>query len=362
MAKTATRAPARPAAKPAPAPSRATSAPSKAAQAAQHQGRAAPKEEPRKPSFDLTRSPPRTEAGRQERDERRSTVPAVARSAPLPADFGSSANIPAFMRQDMGAGKENIGNDDLEIPRLKLMQGLSKELETYNELRPGFFFHSASETIFDQAFRAVPIYMERAYILWRPRDAGGGILARAPDGVHWQPESGEFTVQLDKKDGGDTVTWKLAKTVAQSGLANWGTMNPRDPKSPPAATLMYNYLLAFPDEPDLMPAVLTFQRSSIKMGRKLNTKLKTVRTPIYGSVFEFKAFVDTNSRGQDFQNVQATGAGLVEDEALYNKYKDMNAAFTKNGINIKDVDSLQDDPVGDNQPDDTQGDGKSPQY
>lgn len=348
MVKTATRAPAgKPAARATTPPAQEKGSPTKAQQAARHQGRA---EEPQ-----------RTPATRAAEPQPKASVPAVPRSQVPASDFGSSASVPAFMKNDLGMGKENIGKDDIEIPRLKLIQGLSPELETYNDLKAGYYLHTASETIFDQPFRAVPIFMDRQFILWRPRDAGGGILARAPDGIHWQPGEGEFTVKLDKKDGGATVTWKMAKTVQQSGLANWGTMDPNDPNSPPAATLMYNFVLAFPDEPDLMPAVLTFQRSSIKMGRRFNTKLKTVRAPLFGCVFTFSSFDDSNGSGQGFKNVNVTGAGMVEDPALYDQYKAYHQSLAEKGLQIKDVDTLGDeDASGRNEADDEGGERTGP--
>lgn len=337
MAKTATKTTAKP------APKQATG--TKAQQAARHQGRPEPKDEPRQA---VPAQP-------------KSSVPATRSGAQPPMEFGSDANMPAFMKSDVGRGKENIGNEDIEIPRLKLMQGLSKELEDYNDLRKGNFFHTASETIFDEPFEIVPIYLDRGYILWKPRDAGGGILARAPDGIHWSPSSGEFTVQLDKKDGGNTVTWKLAKTVQQSGLANWGTMNPSDSNSPPAATLMYNVVCAFPQHPDLMPAALTFQRSSIKIGRRFNTKLKTVRTPLFGLKFTVSSFDDSNSRGQDFKNILIQGAGMVTDENQYNMYKMMHEGLRQTGLKIKDLESVQDEDVGPNDGDGEEAEG-SPAY
>jgi len=294
----------------------------KAAQTAAHQGR----EEERRPV---------------QQAQQRAQVPARREPAPLPS--AAVVSLPAFMRQDADLGKENIGKDDIEIPRLKLMQGLSPELMEYDGLKAGYFFHPAAEFIFDGPFRAVPIFMDQRYILWRPRDAGGGILARADDGVHWSPAGGDFTVQLDKKDGGHTVKWKLAPTVAQSGLANWGTMNPADPNSPPAATLMYNFLLAFPDEPDLMPAVLSFQRSSIKMGRRFNTKLKTVRAPIFGTIWEFRSAEDHNNSGQTFFNIDVKSAGLVEDQDQYSQYRAMYETFSQKGLNIKDLESIGDE-------------------
>ena len=118
-------------------------------------------------------------------------------------------------------------------------------------------------------------------------------------------------------------------------------MNPENPNSPPAATLMYNFLFAFPDYPDLMPAVLTFQRSSIKVGRKFNTKLKTVRTPLFGTIFTLSAVDDHNSANQDFKNINIVGSGLVEDPELYQMYKSLYQSLTGRGLNIRDVDSLQ---------------------
>lgn len=261
------------------------------------------------------------------------------------------SSLPAFMDEDIGRGHENIGSEDLETPRIKIMQALSPELETYNDIRPGIFFHAAAEMDLGKSVLAVPVYMDKRYILWNPRDSGGGILARADDGIHWSPPNMDFTVKLDKKNGGDTVTWRTKDTVARSGLANWGTTNPDDTNSPPAATLMYNYLLAFPDNPDLMPAVFTFQRSSLKKGKRFNTKLKTIRAPIFGLVFNFNVVEDQNNVGQKFYNVEPVGAGMIQDKDLYIEYKNLNKAFTEAGFNIKDEETLQADEIPDDEPD-----------
>lgn len=287
-------------------------------------------------------------------------MPAVRQAARPPVSEAAKAQLPAFMQEDADLGKENIGREDMEIPRLKLMQGLSPELQEYDGLRAGHFFHTASEFIFDGPFVGAPIFMSREYILWRPRDNGGGILARATDGIHWSPDHGEFTVRLDKKDGGNEVTWKLSKTVQQSGLAAWGTMNPEDKDSPPAATLMYNYLLGFPAYPDLPPAVLTFQRSAIRAGRKFNNKIQAVRVPIFGLQFEFSSGVDTNKANQQFNVPVVKSVGMVEDQDLYEQYKAMHMSLRERGLNIRDMESLQ-DGEGD-QDAGTETDPKAPKF
>lgn len=257
----------------------------------------------------------------------------------------NSRTVPAFLRKFSNQGRPDLGREDLEMPRLKLMQALSPELQERDELRAGYFWHTANEEVLKGEFEAVPIYMDKRYILWRPRDMGGGILARADDGIHWQPANEKFDVQLDKKDGGARVTWMTKKTVAESGLANWGSMDPNDPNSPPAATLMYTYVLGFPSNPDLLPAVLTFQRSSIKAGRRLNTKLMTTTVPMFGIRFRFESYLDKNSRGQDFFNVRAQMIGYLEDEGLFMEYKDMHEGFASKGLQIKDLEDAQSDDV-----------------
>jgi len=179
------------------------------------------------------------------------------------------------------------------------------------------------------------------------------ILARADDGVHWSPPNVEFDVQLEKRYGSHRVKWKTARTVQQSGLDQWGTYNPQDPNSPPAATLMYNFLLAFPDHPDLVPAVLTFQRSALKSGKKFNTKLATIMGskthgyPMFGLVFQFSSFQDSNAVGQTFYNVQATGYGKITDPVTYNDYKNMYETFAQTGLNIKDIEDVQTEGAAD---------------
>lgn len=269
-----------------------------------------------------------------------------------------SANLPAFMQEDMGKGLENMRAEDMATPRLILMQALSKELLKNNALSAGDFFHSATEEIFSEPLLVTPIYYDRRYLLWNPRDSGGGILARSDDGVNWSPPNAEFDVKLDKKDGGHKVKWKTAPTVAKSGLAEWGSMNPADPQSPPAATLMHNFVFAFPDDPERMPAVFTFQRSLVTEGRKFLTRLKAQRAPMFGTVFELSS-TDETKGDNSFKGVSLVGKGLITDDELYQRFKQLNKTFTELGMKIKSEEELGDEPTGANQAD---GAGTSGKY
>lgn len=253
------------------------------------------------------------------------------------------ALVPAFMQEQAGLGTENIGSSDVEVPRCKLLQKISPELDVFNEAKAGDFFHTLAEKSLGKEVRITPIYVDIRYILWRPQDTGGGILARADDGIHWSPADAQFEVELKK--GGPKVTWRTAKTVAQSGLAEWGSSNPSDPNSPPAATRMYNLVANLPDYPDLPPAVITLQRASIGVARKLMGKLKITRAPSFGLYFKMSSVEDKNGAGQIFLNYAFTADGMVQDKDEYDRNYGLYSYFKAQGVQIKDIEGLQDEPT-----------------
>lgn len=255
-----------------------------------------------------------------------------------------SLALPDFMKEHAGLGTEALGAGDVEIPRVKLMQALSPELEEYSTLKQGDFFHTLAEENLGKSVRVCPIYIDNRFILWRPREAGGGILARADDGVHWSPPNGEWTVKLK---GGAEVKWRTAPTVAQSGLDQWGSYNPADPNSPPAATRMYNVVLTFPDRPDTPPAVVTLQRSAIRVARRFIGKLKITRAPSFGLIFEMSSVKDKNAAGETYNNFAFKGDGVVMDKRVFDANYELYQYFKTQGIQVKDLESAQDDAVPD---------------
>ena len=203
------------------------------------------------------------------------------------------------------------------------------------------FWHTLSDEPLGKSVRIVPVYTDISYILWRPRHMGGGILARAIDGQHWTPANATFKVQLVKD--GPVVEWKVTPTVAQSGLADWGSGNPADPNSQPAATQMYNMAVILPDLPrELSPVVVTMQRSAIRVARKFTGKLRIAGEPIFGQYYLMESFEDASTLGKFF-NYKFTMQGFVKDEAQYSEYRATYDAFKSLGITIKDMEGIQDD-------------------
>lgn len=82
-----------------------------------------------------------------------------------------------------GRGKENIRPDELAIPFINLLQGLSPEVQEgdakfIKEARPGMFCNSVTGRLLDgkEGFIFLPLMRDNCYVQWKPKR--GGFVAR----------------------------------------------------------------------------------------------------------------------------------------------------------------------------------------
>jgi len=236
------------------------------------------------------------------------------------------------MQQDAADGKENIDQSDLITPRVALMQAISPEV-VEGKASSGDFWHTINEVVLGTTLRLVVVHHSKRYTMWRPRHAGGGIIARATDGRHWDTDFKEsfapykdrpkYVVEYEAKKG-DLVS-------KDAGLGRWGTLDPDNEDSAPAATLSHVLVCVALDHMELGPFVVYLQRSAEGVGRQLMTKVKLDKAPIYGQVYVMGSRVQP-SDGGDFNNYTFTKDGYVMEEELYAELKSMNAMFTEMGV------------------------------
>src|SRR6185295_10824771 len=151
------------------------------------------------------------------------------------APIADKNTIPAHLQKGKQSQLGNIDQSDLIIPRIKLLQSVSPEVTAFDAAKPGIFWHGIAQEPLGNELPFIPIVLRKSYVLWAPRNDERGILARARDGIHWDVKEGEFKVR--PKNYHEDVIYKMAPTVAQSGLDKFGTSIPTNPQSAPAASL-----------------------------------------------------------------------------------------------------------------------------
>ena len=89
---------------------------------------------------------------------------------------------------DANSGLENITSEDLTIPRLKILQALSPEVNK----RDGKYVDGASagdviNTVTSKLYNednelvVLPVSYKRLFLEWQPRESGGGLMAQHED-------------------------------------------------------------------------------------------------------------------------------------------------------------------------------------
>ena len=237
----------------------------------------------------------------------------------------NGSGIPAYLAKH---GKVKMGNVDVTdqvIPRIKLLQALSPELQEYNDAKAGTFWHTIAAQNLGTTLMGVPIIIRKSYILWAPRNDDRGILARAMDGMHWDIPNAEFTVK--PKGSANSVTYYTRNTVQESGLDQFGSSIPGDPRSVPAASLTYNMLWYFPEFPELSPSVIINTRSGVKPAQQLQTRIDSKQVAIYAQMYNIGITLVPGAEGPYF-NYTYSGAGFVDEhtvnitESLYRRFAD----------------------------------------
>ena len=272
--------------------------------------------------------------------------------APAKKDQSQEVSVPDYLAQYQGQGTEHV-SDLTIVPRIKLLQGLSPEVMDDGG-KAGEFYHTVAETSMGDSLKMVPVFVSQSVILWRPRKDGGCILARADDGIHWDRPNTEFDVKLDT---GKNVTWNTGKTVQQGGLTDFGTMDPDDKNSHPAATRMINIIAMFPDHLDLSPAAISLQRSSFKVGQQFVSKLAISKLPSWARIFDMTSKKDRNTDNESYFNWHfsasvskgSNGRSVAQlvSEAEVPTYKEMYEHFSNKGFGIAGGDEDENGDVED---------------
>ena len=197
------------------------------------------------------------------RAKKTETLPAMREEAPLPA-----VQDPKLFRR-FG----NVGIQDMEIPALKLLQGLSPEVKANHALRAGHFYHSILEEDLGDELSVVVLLVHHSVVLRSPKNVRGVdsvVLAKAADGVHWDKPNQRFEVQLPT---GKKTEWFTGRDVRSSGLLDWGTSDPDNRNSTPAAQHVYTVIMRLLEPQIEGPVIYTGSVTANRKIMQLNSKI-----------------------------------------------------------------------------------------
>lgn len=221
------------------------------------------------------------------------------------------AHVPAVPgRTPLGMGHEDhLSQDDFEIPRAKIVQFSSDEAKAADpkdRIAAGVFISNVSKKELSSVF--IPIRRMKAYTKWN---------ARQKDDPDYDPAFEAGALIFSTKDRHDPRIKE-------------GDLDFHDGATP-KVDLSYTFLALF--EGQRMPMLLTFTRTSLKFGKRLNTLLDEAGGDMFSNKFKLKFKLEDKGKGA-YYTMEAVGHGKATDEE-YKICKEFYLRFTEAEVEKK---------------------------
>ena len=122
-----------------------------------------------------------------------------------------SAKLPSnLMEEHAGKGLENLKQDDLSMPFLKILMPLSPEVNKQHNkhiegAEPGMILNSATKKVYDGSagIRVIPCHYERKYLEWAERGSSVGRPIVHPDDTPLKNETTRDKTFKDRLPNGN---------------------------------------------------------------------------------------------------------------------------------------------------------------
>jgi len=200
---------------------------------------------------------------------------------------------PSFIDSSDRTGTDNIGADEIRLPRLAISQGLSPQLTPGDPKHiPGLslfqFFNDLTGEIYGPGpIKFIPLRRDVRRIEYIPRSEGGGVRDL---NVPANDPRNEWT---EGKDG---------------------------ERVPPAATKYIEFISLLLQDGKVPEPIVISIKDTNKFNREASTRLSTFiklkQAPIYAGVYSVKVGTGKNDSGT-FGIPVIDQEGFVQDEALY---------------------------------------------
>ena len=218
---------------------------------------------------------------------------------------------------DANQGAQNISQEDLALPFLKVLGQLSPEVNKrdgkYVEgAEPGKILNSVTNQLYD-SIKVVPVFYKKQYLEWQDRGTGTG----APVAVH--------------EAGSDIISQTTRDKNMKDRLSNGNYLE----------TTANHFVLVLGDTPST--GLISMKSTQLNVSRKWNSMMMGIRMqgknglftpPTYSHIYNLKTVQMSNDKGTWF-GWEVTKEGRVTDKGVYEMAKEFSQRLGKGEIQAK---------------------------
>ncbi len=239
---------------------------------------------------------------------------------------------PTMFEEDAGVGLENMGQDDLALPFLKILGGMSKELDDLEDARKGDIYNTVTGAVYKgkDGIKVIPVAYQRRFIQWAPRGEGTG----APTAIYSPGETMPKT-ERSTEDNKEYVMDGSGQYIEETHQ---------------------HFVIVLHEDGAAETALIAMKSTQLKKSRKWNSMISSLTMqgkngpftpPRFSHVYLLKTLLEENSKGS-WHGWEMSRVGPVEDAATYQRAKDFAKSITEGDVVVKH----QDESAGNETPDD----------
>ena len=221
---------------------------------------------------------------------------------------------------DADKGSQNMTQEDLALPFLKVLGQLSPEVNKRDGkhvegAEPGMILNTVTNEVFDgsKGIDVLPVFYERRYVEWQDRGEGKG----APVAIHDASSDIMSQTTRDKSYKDRLLNGNYLENTANHYVVVLG-------KSPQTALI------------SMKATQLKISRkwNSIMMGIKLQGKNGLFTPPTYSHIYNLKTVQMSNDKGTWF-GWEVSKVGPVSDQSVYGIAKSFAEQVGKGAVEVK---------------------------
>jgi len=232
----------------------------------------------------------------------------------------AGALAPNVFEADANAGGENISQEDLALPFLKVLGQLSPEINKVHAkyiegAEPGMILNTVSGHLYDgkKGIEVVPVHYKRQLVEWQDRGSSTG----APVAIH----------SADSDIMSKTTRDKSYKDRLPNGNYIENTAN--------------HFVVLLGDAPTT--ALISMKATQLKVSRKWNSMMMGIKLqgkngmftpPTYSHIYKLKTVQMSNDKGTWF-GWDVSQVGPVSDKGIYDTAKTFAGRVGSGEVEVK---------------------------
>jgi hypothetical protein len=229
--------------------------------------------------------------------------------------------IAASFEEDAAVGGfDDMTQEDLALPFLKLLTNMSPEVGEVEGATPGSIYNSVTGTLYEGAkgIEVIPCAYVRQYIEWAPRGSGSG----GPIAIH--PATSDILSRTHKEPGDNRDYLDNGNYVENTA----------------------NHYVLVKEGANFLPALIVMKSTQLKKSRKWNSMMMSVKLqgkngmytpPMYSQTYRLTAVTESNDKGK-WHGWEIERIGSVESADTYQSARKFATQISAGDVNVKHQD------------------------